>query len=96
MIKIAFFDTKDYDKKFFNEYNKNYGVHGIKERRVIWDISVIAYMINKEWFQTEEVSCPNIKDDTSYEITSNKHKITVVNYLDVDKIYKDLFEKLTK
>ncbi len=52
-------------------------------------------MINKEWFQTEEVSCPNIKDDTSYEITSNKHKITVVNYLDVDKIYKDLFEKLT-
>ena len=78
-------------ERFYND-----GVHGIKERRVIWDISVIAYMINKEWFQTEEVSCPNIKDDTSYEITSNKHKITVVNYLDVDKIYKDLFEKLTK
>lgn len=78
-------------ERFYND-----GVHGIKERRAIWDISVIAYMINKEWFQTEEVSCPNIKDDTSYEITSNKHKITVVNYLDVDKIYKDLFEKLTK
>ena len=78
-------------ERFYND-----GVHGIKERRVIWDIGVIAYMINKEWFQTEEVSCPNIKDDTSYEITSNKHKITVVNYLDVDKIYKDLFEKLTK
>ena len=25
MIKIAFFDTKDYDKKLFDEYNKNYG-----------------------------------------------------------------------
>ena len=25
MIKIAFFDTKDYDKKFFDEHNKNYG-----------------------------------------------------------------------
>lgn len=24
MIKIAFFDTKDYDQEFFNEYNKNY------------------------------------------------------------------------
>ena len=23
MIKIAFFDTKDYDKKIFEEYNKN-------------------------------------------------------------------------
>lgn len=25
MIKIAFFDTKDYDRKLFDEYNKNYG-----------------------------------------------------------------------
>ncbi len=24
MVKIAFFDTKDYDKKFFDEYNKKY------------------------------------------------------------------------
>lgn len=72
------------------------GVHGIQERRVIWDISVIAYMINKEWFETNEVSCPNINSDTSYELTENNHKITVVNYLNVDKIYKDLFEKLRK
>ena len=40
-------------QRFYND-----GVHGIQERRVIWDISVIAYMINKEWFDTEEVSCP--------------------------------------
>ena len=70
------------------------GVHGNQERRVIWDISVIAYMINKKWFETEEVSCPNINDDTSYERTENNHKITVVNDLNVDKIYTDLFEKL--
>lgn len=25
MIKIAFFDTKEYDKKFFNKYNEDYG-----------------------------------------------------------------------
>lgn len=29
-----------------------------------------------------------------YELTENSHKITVVNYLNVDKIYKDLFKKL--
>ena len=51
-------------------------------------------MINKEWFETKEISCPNINNDTSYELTENNHKITVVNYLNVDKIYKDLFEKL--
>lgn len=27
MIKIAFFDTKEYDKDLFDEYNKNYGYH---------------------------------------------------------------------
>ena len=53
-------------------------------------------MINKEWFETFEVSCPNIKNDTSYELTQNKHKITMVNYLNVYKIYEDLFKKLVK
>ena len=78
-------------QRFYND-----GVHGTQKRRVIWDISVIAYMINKEWFETEEVSQPNIKDDTSYELTESNHKITVVNYLNVDKIWRDLFEKLGK
>lgn len=64
------------------------------QEKIIWDISVIAYMINKEWFETEEINCPNIKDDTSYELTENNHRITVVNYLNANKIYKDLFEKL--
>lgn len=75
-------------------YNDTY--HGIQERRVIWDISVIAYMINKSWFETEEISCPIIGTDTSYELTENRHKITFVNNLDVDKIYNDLFNKLVE
>lgn len=69
-------------------------VHGLQERRVIWDISVIAYMVNSKWFETSEYSCPVINDDTSYEQTKDNHKITMVNYLNVDKIYKDLFKKL--
>ena len=72
----------------------NDGYHGVQERRVIWDISVIAYMINKEWFASEDISCPNINCDTSYGITTNNHKITMVNYIDVDKVYSDLFKKL--
>ena len=37
-----------------------------------------------------------IKEDTSYELTENRHKITFVNDLDPNKIYKDLFKKLTE
>ena len=75
-------------------YNDTY--HEIQERRIIWDISVIAYMINKSWFEIEEVSCPIIKEDTSYEFTNNRHKITFVNYLDPNKIYNDFFKKLVE
>lgn len=76
--------------RFYND-----GYHGIQERRVIWDISVIAYMINKDWFTTQEISCPTIKDDTSYVLTSNYHKIAMVNYIDVNNVFHDLFKKLS-
>ena len=75
--------------RFYND-----GYHGLQERRVIWDISVIAYMINKNWFIYKEISCPNINDDTSYELTDNRHIITMVNYINVNEVYSDLFRKL--
>ena len=78
-------------QRFYND-----GVHRIQERRVIWDISVIAYMLNKSWFMSEEISCPRIREDSSYELTNNNHKITMINYIDVNKVYTDLFNKLTK
>lgn len=75
--------------RFYND-----GYHGIQESRVIWDISVIAYMINNDWFKTKEISCPNISEDTSYEINDNKHNIIFITDLDRDTIYRDLFMKL--
>lgn len=76
-------------ERFYND-----GYHGIQESRVIWDISAIAYIINKNWFETKEVSCPNINDDTSYEMTESNYKIVFVTKLDRNKIYEDLFNKL--
>lgn len=76
--------------RFYND-----GKHGIQTRRVIWDISVVAYLINKDWFETIDINCPNINQDTSYELDTNNHKITMVNYLNTDKIYEDLFKKFT-
>lgn len=75
--------------RFYND-----GYHGIQEERTIWDISVIAYMINKNWFKKEIISCPNIKEDTSYELTNDNHKINIIIDIDRDKIYEDLFKKL--
>ena len=60
----------------------------------LWDIAVIAYIVNKNWFETFETPCPDINNDTSYRVNTNNREITMVNYLEVCEIYKDLFEKL--
>ena len=67
---------------------------GIRTRRVIWDISVIAYLVNREWFEEKEVSCPDINEDLIYHFYENDRKIHMVMYLNADKIYEDLFKKL--
>ena len=78
-------------KRFYND-----GYHGYEEERVIWDISVIAYMINNKWFKTKRVITPFINDDISYKMTNSKNKITFVTKLNRNKIYSDLFKKLGK
>lgn len=70
------------------------GYHEAHDRRVIWDISVIAYLINEHWFETKEINCPIINQDTSYKTDTDNHQITMVNYLNAKFIYRDLFAKL--
>lgn len=80
----------------YNKIEKVANEREILPRWRLWDVAVIAYMINKDWFETFETACPDINSDTSYRINPNNRKITMVNYFDACKIYKDLFEKLVK
>ena len=50
--------------------------------------------LNKKWFETQVISCPNITEDTSYEVIDNNNKIKFVTKLDKVEIYEDLFKKL--
>lgn len=83
-------DLCDFLCKKFEEYtsNKKYN------RWPLWDIAPIAYMINKEWFETFKTSCPDIGENTEYIINKNNKKVTIVNYIDVNKVYQDLYKKL--
>lgn len=74
--------------KFYNRY---WGHH---KRWPLWDISIIAYMINKDWFDTMEVSCPIINEDNTFTLTTDQHRITFVKYLNANCIFEDLFNKL--
>lgn len=74
-------------------YNRPYGP---TKRWPLWDISVIAYMINDKWFNTMEISCPSIKDDNTFLFEEDDHKIKFVNYLNANSIFESLFETLKK
>lgn len=99
-LKISIYELEHYLKgknelcnylcsRFYDD-----GIHGIQTRRTIWDISVIAYLINKEWFEEKKMDCPEINKDLSYSFNEDDRKIKFVTYLDSDKIYNDLFDKL--
>lgn len=74
-------------------YNR---VWGPTKRYPLWDIGVIAYMINKKWFDTIDISCPLIEENNKFKLTENRHLIKFVNYIDANKIYEDLFKKLVE
>lgn len=79
---------------FLYDTFKDYLILNKRNRWPLWDISVIAYMINKNWFETFETNCPDINEDTSYRINKDNRIITFISYLNSDKIYEDLFRKL--
>ena len=73
----------------------NDGYNGIREERPIFDVAVIAYMVNKKWFKTTKISCPEILENLSYKLTNAKRKNTFVTDINREKIYNDFFEKLS-
>ena len=77
--------------KFVND-----NFYGIKTQRVIWDISVIAYLINKDWFETKEIKGLSLAKDLKYYIDFNKQTRVIVEKLDSKKIYDNVFAKLNK
>lgn len=74
----------------------NDGYYGVKDERVIWDISVIAYLVNKEWFEIKKIKGLSLSEDLQYYTNSNTSTKTIVEKLDNKKIYDDLFEVLNK
>lgn len=70
--------------------------HGAEDIRSIWDVSVVAYLINKKWFEVEKINLKNIENDFQENLNYNKIIINRAKQLNKEEILKDLFEKLNK
>ncbi|TVY01878.1 nucleoside hydrolase [Paenibacillus cremeus] len=62
--------------------------------RVIWDLSVIAWLLQPEACPSYLTPSPLISDDLRFIHDPNRHPIRYVSYLDRDRVFQDLFRKL--
>lgn len=62
--------------------------------KVLWDISVIAYLINSAWFESVQRCAPVLNDDESYSFVEGGHPVTFVVNLIRNPLMQDFFTKL--
>ncbi len=74
---------------------RNYSDSTIGWSKVIWDISAIAWLIDPDWFSSSLIHSPIITNELRWSFDSRRHFIRYVDFLDRDKIYADLFKKLS-
>lgn len=64
--------------------------------KVIWDISVVAWMINPRWVPSKLTASPILNDDLTYTLRPGRHLMRVATDCNRDAIFFDLFEKLAR
>lgn len=62
--------------------------------RVIWDISVMAWLVNPEWCPGYLTPSPQISNELKWTFDPTRHWIRYVYYVDRDAVFGDLFRKL--
>lgn len=89
-------DKGDIGKYFINLVKSEKKGENLKfgRRKTIWDISAVAYLINKDWFETIEIKRPEISDDGGFIFNKKYNKAKFIKYLDADKIFEDMFKKI--
>lgn len=74
----------------FKEYNKEH----IGWSKEIWDMAATSWLLHPEAMKSISISAPIINNDGSWTMTSDRHSIKYVWWLDRDIILRDFFIRL--
>ncbi|MFV0527099.1 MAG: nucleoside hydrolase [Lachnospiraceae bacterium] len=85
-------ELDDYDKTIQGKSEFS----AMASSRIIWDISVIGYLVNPLWCPSNLIEAPSLTDDIKWGNRANAHHIRICNYVYRDGIFGDMFEKLSK
>lgn len=64
--------------------------------RPLWDVAAVAYLVDQSFTLSKEVHSPILLDDFTYGYSAQRHTIEYVYHTYRDKIYCDLFTKLSQ
>ncbi|MCC6859473.1 MAG: nucleoside hydrolase [Bryobacterales bacterium] len=64
--------------------------------KVIWDISVVAWMVDPRWIPSSLVPSPVLTGDFRWSRKPGRHLIRVATNVSRDPVFHDLFEKLAR
>lgn len=62
--------------------------------KVIWDISAIAWLIDRSWFKTITCNSPILNENMTFSFDQSRHPIQDVIHLNRDAVFKDLFRRV--
>ena len=65
-------------------------------RRVIWDVTAVAWLLDEDITKSYLVPAPVCEYDNRYAFDRTRHLIRYVYWIDREKIFADLFDKISK
>ena len=79
-----------YLQKIYNEFMER----GRGISKVIWDISAVAWLINRDWFTYSIKASPMLHPDMRHSIDLSRNPMIECHRLNRDAIFNDLFSKI--
>ena len=67
---------------------------GFGNRKVIWDIAPVGYVLDPSWFVEQMHASPILNDNFTWSFNLARHPIRVIKYIERDKLFVDMFSKL--
>jgi len=64
--------------------------------RIIWDISVIAWLLDSAWVPTHLTHSPVLTDQVTYSVDTSRHFVRTAIVMQRDEIFRDLFRKIAR
>lgn len=67
---------------------------GFANRKVIWDIAAVGYVLEPKWFTEQIVASPILNNNLTWSFDLGRHPIRVIKYIERDELFVDLFQKI--